>query len=156
MIFAISGCGKVGVWDVKPLHQKTYDKLNSIYVATIVGENGVYIRNALTERINTTANPKYRLEVSYKFEKKNLVIGTDSSITRKQINAEITYKIVDITGSGKVVKSFNTYGFANYSTAQTAYLSEVSERNAIRRALLIANQEAILRLGNIFKDGILK
>ena len=156
VVFAISGCTKVGDWTVKPLHQETYEKLNPIYVATIRNEYGVYIRNALTERINTTANPKYRLEVSYKIERKNLAIGTDNSIARKQINATVNYKIVDIKGSGKVVQSFNTFGFANFSTAETAYLSEVSEKYAIRRSLLIATQEALLRLSNMFKNGILK
>ena len=152
----IAGCGKVGDWSVQPLHKNAYEKLNSIYVATIRNEFGVYIRNALTERINTTANTKYRLEVSYGIEEKNLAIGTDSSVTRKQINTTVNYKIIDITGSGEVIKTFNTFGFANFSTAETAYLSEVSKKNAIRRALLIANQEAVLRLSNMFKNGTLK
>lgn len=148
---------KGGDWQVEPLYKNNVNqKIDSIYVATIGGDKGVYLHNELSKRIKTNSNPKYRLESKFTITEKNLAIGNDSSVTRKQVNVKVNFKLVDITGSGKVIKTFTTFGFANYSTSSTAYLSEVSKEHATRRSLSIASNSAILRISLMFKNGIIK
>ena len=151
-----TACANMDNLEMTPLYsQATVNEINSVYVASIDGQEGVYLHNILQAGIDTSNDPKYRLQADINYTEKNLAIGNDSSITRKKIDVNVDFVLVDITGSGEVLTSFSTIGFANYSSSGTSYLTEVSKKDAIRRALSIAGQSAILRLSYIFKNGIL-
>ena len=157
LLVLTTACVNIDNLKMTPLYsQSTINEINSVYIASIDGQNGVYLHNVLQVGINTDNNPKYRLQADLDYTEKNLAIGNDSSIIRKQINVNVNFVLVDITGSEEVITSFSTIGFANYSSSTTSYLTEVSKQDAIRRALSIAGQSAILRLGHIFENGILK
>ena len=59
----LMGCSDT-VDGLKPLYQQsTVPKISDIYVETIDGEQGVFVRNLLKSRMRYANNPRYRIKV---------------------------------------------------------------------------------------------
>ena len=151
----LMGCGDT-VDGLKPLYQQnTVLKISDIYVETIDGEQGVFVRNLLKSRMRYANNPRYRIKVLFDIGEKNLAIARDNTVARKQVRADmqvILYKLADAETDFKQLYKFSVFGTANFSSASGPFSSEISEQDAIRRALTIASENAILRLASYFYE----
>lgn len=141
---------------LKPLYKPNIvPEISDIYVETIDGEQGVFIRNLLQSRMRYANNPRYRVQVSFGIGEKDLAIARDNTVARKQVRADmnvILYKLADANTEFKQLYQFSVFGTANFSSSSGPFTSEVSEQDAIRRALTIASENAILRLASYFYE----
>lgn len=136
---------------VRPLYGNHVNReIEKVYIATLPGEYGVYLRNILRRNILLHGTPLYRLEIKYTWKEQELAISKDGSSARKRINLQLECRLVPLDGKNKQLTAFTTDGLANFSTQKSGYAIEMARSFAIKRAMNMAAQSAIMFLYAFF------
>ena len=147
LLWALAGC-EIRGYSVEPLYKgkKISNELKKVYVATMAGKYGVHLHNKLEYLLSARSIPKYRLNATFNFVERELVIANDDSSSRKEVYVNVQYTLAYIDGSGQADKKFNTIGVANYNALSAPYVTEVSRESAYKVALSAAAAAGVLRL----------
>ncbi len=148
----LSGCFG---YEVTALYKKkeTTAKLEKVYVVSISGKYGVYLHNSLEKLLRLTGTPKYKLTATFRIKEKGLAIARDDASVRREASVVVSYHLANFNSPTAKEVNFKTIGIANFAAGNTPLLESVSRDAAIKRALTIASEAGILRLGLEISNG---
>jgi len=112
--------------------------LDTIDIALIPDESGVYLRNALIDRFYQSgypSSPRYRLTIgAVQQVRRDLDITLESEATRKQIKLTADLTLTDIK-DGRIVLARTLTAITSYNVLGSQFTTRVSEADAKEAAL---------------------
>ncbi len=144
-VLLLGGCG------LRPLYSggessSVAQGLRSIEVATIPGQSGWLMRNALVDRIGSGGGGAYRLEVELDDDITGFGIRGDSATTRERRTLRARYRLVDLA-NGAVVLDATAGSDAGIDVVSSEYATVAAEQSALERLALIVADQIVARLG---------
>lgn len=113
-----------------------------IAVALIDGEMGFEARTRLTERLGQAQRASHRLVVTLSVDSAGLAISQTNQITRYNLSGLASYRLIALAAE-TAVDTGTVRAFAAYSADDSAFATQVAERDARRRlAISLADQIA--------------
>lgn len=133
LLAALPGCG------LQPLYGNggsgpVASALASTEVATIGGQRGWLVRNALLDRLyrQGAETPRYRLEVELDDQITGLGTRRDNAITRETRTLRARYRLVD-AATGSVLLDQSAAADAGIDVANSEYATAAAEQTALER-----------------------
>jgi LPS-assembly lipoprotein len=129
----LSGCG------LRPLYGQggagpVASALTSVEVASIGGQRGWLVRNALNDRLHRQgeSTPRYRLEVELDDDITGLGIRQDNAITRERRTLRARYRLIDAATGGVLVDQ-TASADAGIDVTGSEYATAAAEQTALER-----------------------
>lgn len=131
-------------------------EMAQIAIPPIPDRAGQLLRNELRDRLTPTGlpdKPRWRLDVSLKETKTDLVILRDATATFAKYVGEAKWVLVDLASNAPATRGRATRR-ASYSISSSEFASLQAEEDARRRVVTEIAEDIRLRLGLYFKhDG---
>jgi LPS-assembly lipoprotein len=143
-LLALSACG------LKPLYSGgssgvVAQTLSGIAVTPIEGKSGWLVRNALTDRLAATGNPRYRLDITLDDRIEGFGVRRDDAVTRERRTLRARYQLVDST-SNTVVLDATAGSDAGIDVVSSDYGTIAAENTALERLAGIVADQIVARL----------
>lgn len=141
---SLSGCG------LRPLygggaHGPVRSTLSSIEVATIQGQSGWLVRNALVDRLDRDGTARYRLEVQLDDQITGLGVKRDDSVSRERRILRARYQLIDLS-NGNVVLDATAGSDAGIDVMGSEYATIAAEKTALERLSGIVADQIVARV----------
>lgn len=135
----LGGCGYHPVYGTYSATENVAisDHLNAIDIATIEDKEGIILRNALIDRMNskgTPQNPLYRMKIDLSSSTSKLGIQSSDTATRANLTINAEVKLTELS-TGKILYSDRLSSFVSYNILDSTYATFASENNAYKRGL---------------------
>lgn len=101
----------------------------SVSVAPIAGKSGWLVRHALTDRLGSESQPRYRLDVRLDEKLQGLGQLSDDTITRERRTMRARYQLVDMS-TGTVVLDATAAADAGLDVVSSEYAVIAAEQTA--------------------------
>ncbi len=145
-LLALPGCG------LRPLYAgggagSVSQTLGQIEVATIEGQSGWLVRNALVDRLAPLANgnPRYRLEVRLDDQLNGLGLYANDTIARERRTLRARYQLVDAQ-SGAILLDATAGSDAGIDVVSSEYATIAAENTALENLSQEVAEQIITRL----------
>ena len=128
-------------------------EMAQISIPPIPDRAGQMLRNELRDRLVPTGlpdKPRWRLDVSFKETKNDLVILRDATATFAKYVGDAKWVLVDLATDAPVTKG-QSRRIASYSISSSEFASLQAEEDARRRVVTGIAEDIRLRLGLFFK-----
>ena len=148
----LAGCG------FQPLHAKrtattaANQGFPSVSIGLIPDRLGQVLRNELSDRINprgVSATPRYRLEVSAREQRSDIVILRDSTATFAKFVVEAKWTLVDLETGAPAARGTNQRT-SSFSISSSEFATLSAESDARQRAATELAEDIRLRLALFF------
>ena len=154
---ALSGCGFQPLYGSRSAGgAATLPEMAQIYIAPIPDRSGQLLRNELRDRLTPTGlpdKPRWRLDVSLKETKTDLVILRDATATFAKYVGVAQWVLIDTASDAPAARGQVTRR-ASYSISSSEFASLQAEEDARRRVVTEIAEDIRLRLGLYFRrDG---
>ncbi len=106
--------------------------LSGVSVAPIEGKAGWLMHAALTDRLQSAGNARYRLEVELDDRISGFGVRRDDAVTRERRTLRARYRLVDI-GPGTVVLDATAGSDAGIDVVSSDYATIAAENTALER-----------------------
>ncbi len=131
--------------DFKPIYAegtRARALIGKVALGEVTDRVGFEMREELELRLGKAVAPIYLLDVQIDIQSQGLAITQDAAITRFNLSATATYKLIPVHGGDPILVD-HARSFTAYSATASAYATRVAERDARRRlAVAIADQIA--------------
>ncbi len=131
--FSLSGCG------LRPLYAgggtgTAAQTLSAVQVAPIDGRAGWLLRNALTDRMNSSSGstPLYRLEIELDDQIAGFGLRRDDSVTRERRTLRARYRLIEAS-RGTVVLDATAGSDSGIDVVSSEYATVAAEDTALER-----------------------
>lgn len=150
---ALSGCGFQPLYAKNPTENTVYNQgFPQVDVGPINDRLGQILRNELVDRINprgVARTPTYRLDVSAKERRSDIVILRDSTATFAKFIVEVNWRLLDLQSNEVVTKGKNERT-SSFSISSSEYAILQAEKDARQRAATELAEDIRLRLALYF------
>lgn len=122
--------------------------LAGVEVAPIEGRDGWLVRNALRDRLATTATasePRYRLDVLLDDDLEGLGLLTDDTVGRERLRLRARYQLVEL-GSGRVLVDATAGSDAGIDVVSSEYATIAAEQTALENLAREVADRIVTRL----------
>jgi LPS-assembly lipoprotein len=120
--------------------------LRSVDVAPIDGQVGWMMHNKLTDRLEASGPPTYRLEVELDDNITGFGIRGDRAVTRERRTLRARYRLVDLA-TGGVVLDATAGSDAGIDVVSSEYATVAAEQTAVERLSDVVADQIVARLG---------
>ncbi len=106
--------------------------LGDVQVSSIEGQSGWIVRNALVDRLGSSASaaPQYRLDVRLDERLQGLGLLADDAVTRERRTLRARYQLVDL-GTGKILLDATAGADAGIDIVSSEYAVIAAEQTAL-------------------------
>ena len=146
LIALLPGCG------LRPLYASggagpVSATLNAIEVASIGGQRGWLMRNALNDRLHVrnTGTARYRLEVELDDDITGFGVRQDNTVTRERRILRARYRLTD-AATGGVLLDQSATADAGIDVAGSEYATAAAEQTALERLTESLADQIVARL----------
>lgn len=150
---ALQGCGFQPLYAKNPSENTVYNQgFPQVDVGPINDRLGQILRNELVDRINprgVARTPTYRLDVSAKERRSDIVILRDSTATFAKFIVEVNWRLLDLQTNEVVTKGRNERT-SSFSISSSEYAILQAEKDARQRAATELAEDIRLRLALYF------
>ena len=147
LLLALAGCG------LRPLYGggasgTVAATLRSVQVGPIEGQVGWLVRNKLVDRLgdSSSAQPRYRLDVTLDDNITGFGIRGDRAVTRERRTLRARYQLVDLANGG-VVLDATAGSDAGIDVVSSEYATVAAEQTAAERLAEVVADQVVARLG---------
>lgn len=150
----LSGCGFQPLYAKRPTETTVYNQgFPQVDVGAINDRLGQILRNELVDRINprgVARTPTYRLDVSAKERRSDIVILRDSTATFAKFIVEVKWRLIDLE-TGEAVTKGAHQRTSSFSISSSEYAILQAEKDARQRAATELAEDIRLRLALYFQ-----
>jgi LPS-assembly lipoprotein len=151
----LAGCGFQPLYGSGRGGPAATPEMAQISIPPIPDRAGQMLRNELRDRLVPTGlsdKPRWRLDVSFKETKNDLVILRDATATFAKYVGDAKWVLVDLATDAPATKG-QSRRIASYSISSSEFASLQAEEDARRRVVTGIAEDIRLRLGLFFKRG---
>ena len=146
LAFALAGCG------LQPMYAGGGDGrvargLASVAVASIEGQAGWLVKNALVDRLGTAGagGERYRLEVRLDDKLEGLGLLGDDTIARERRTLRARYQLID-SASGAILLDASAGSDAGIDVVSSEYATIAAEQTALENLAKVVADQIVTRL----------
>ena len=144
LVLSLSGCG------LHPLYSggssgTVATTLTQIDVAPIEGKAGWLMGNALRDRLQASATPRYRLEIKLDDKIIGLGVRRDDSVSRERRTLRARYQLIDLS-NGAVLLDAAAGSDAGIDVVNSEYATIAAENSALERLSSIVADQIVARV----------
>ncbi len=149
----LAGCGFQPLYGTRDTLRAAQQGFPDVQVALISDRLGQLLRNELLDRINprgVNRDPRYRLEVSAKETRSDIVILRDDTATFAKFSVEAQWALVDAETNAPVTRG-TAQRTASFLISESEFAVLQAEADARRRATTQLAEDIRLRLALYFQ-----
>ena len=135
-IFQAAGCGFKPLYRTSDIGKDVVNQFSLIQIAPIENRVGQQLRNLLQDKITprgSPSNPVYRLIITLRETRHNLVILKDATSTFAKIRLRASFKLVNVSSEQSLVNG-STTSIAVFNINESEYANIKAEAGAKSRA----------------------
>ena len=144
---ALSACG------LQPIYAGANGKgavtdLSAVQIAPIEGRSGWLVATALEDRVSireSSATPRYRLDVQLDDQLESLGLLSDERVTRERRVLRARYQLVDLS-TGAIVLDATAGSDAGIDVVSSDYATIAAERAAVERLADVVADQIVTRV----------
>lgn len=148
LLFLLPACGFSPVYGSKGGQSGAVaEALSSVFIQTIEGRDGQFLRNKLIDRLyikGRPAHPQATLSLSIKAEESDIGIQKDATASRSEVTIYVTYTLA--AQEGAQLLSGTARSTVGYGKIDAQYGNVAGRRSAYERALTDASEQIVNRL----------
>jgi LPS-assembly lipoprotein len=152
-IFQAAGCGFKPLYRTSGVEKDVVNQFSLIQIAPIKNRVGQQLRNILQDKITpkgTPRNPVYRLIVTLRETRDNLVILKNATSTFAKIRLRASFKLMNVSSKRSVVNGAAT-SIAVFNISESEYANIKAEASAKSHAAEEISEVIRTRLALFFR-----